>query len=492
MVSTNNSDIDVVKNFLHTPGSIEASELVTALGIMNISLDGANFEQKMQNILSAIPLTSIFMLLGSVNEAVTSVTCKVLNKLLRPMSYKDVNSSGLEIEKSLESEEAIQDLIKSPLFSKALECLGYEDIPTSTKMADFFTKLANTSDSGLQALFNSESVAILKRLSEGNETIKFRVFDLIARISTSSSEAFQLCISTGALDPITSELNSDDLLVRLNAVETFSKIIQSKSGYYFLERSGIIKSLVDYLTKDDDKDIVLVLIKSASLKFFGKLSEIEEVDFFEVENKYKILTQLDAHLLSDNLELKTTTINVIGMIGHNPLGLKLLYNCTSPNILSHFMDLYHSSVGEEKLICMQTISCLIGASDSSTGDIDNITEQIYQQIGGYPTPLKTLMANAKVTIEDIRIANFAIMQEIASHPWGKIEMSRSKEFIDYILNRTTESTHKGKEWKYSIVQTLNSNSDTIIAPNVLQRLRKYLSEGPFYVRTTTTVALESG
>lgn len=102
------------------------------------------------------------------------------------------------------------------------------------------------------------------------------------------------------------------------------------------------------------------------------------------------------------------------------------------------------------------------------------------------------MTSAKVTIEDIRIASFAIMQRIASHPWGKIEMSSSKEFIDYILNRTTESTHKGKEWKYSIVQTLHSDSESYITPEVLERLRKYLREGPFYVRTTATVALESG
>lgn len=53
------------------------------------------------------------------------------------------------------------------------------------------------------------------------------------------------------------------------------KINQSHAGYIFLERAGILQSLVDVMTHDDDGDIVLVLVKCAALKFFGKLSEIE-------------------------------------------------------------------------------------------------------------------------------------------------------------------------------------------------------------------------
>jgi len=143
---------------------------------------------------------------------------------------------------------------------------------------------------------------------------------------------------------------------------------------------------------------------------------------------------------------------------------------------------------------LQTISCLIGASDSPTRDVSNIAEQIYRQMEGNPTPLSTLIANAKTALEELRIACFAVMQKIAIHPWGKIEMSNSKEFIDYIVDRTTEFSHKGKEWKFSIIKTLCSTpeAEDLIAPNILGRLRQYLHEGPIYVRTSGAVALESG
>ena len=53
------------------------------------------------------------------------------------------------------------------------------------------------------------------------------------------------------------------------------KINQSYAGYIFLERTGVLQSLVDVVAQDDDSDVVLELVKCAALKFFGKLSEIE-------------------------------------------------------------------------------------------------------------------------------------------------------------------------------------------------------------------------
>ncbi|GBC09577.1 hypothetical protein RclHR1_00090011 [Rhizophagus clarus] len=512
MVSTT-SEIDTLRNFLHSPESLDATELADTLGIINISIEGPNGEQIKQSFLNNITLSEFFTLLGSHSDAVTSTACKILEKLLQSMNYTDIISSGLEehltlglqfsssevrilalcqVEKCLESGTAVQDLVRSPIFPVILEGLGYEDIQISAKATEFLIKLANHSD-GLHAIFDSGSIAILNQLSQGNETVKFRVFDLISRISISSPEAFQLCESSGALNAITSEFNSNDLLLKLNAIETFSKINQSYAGYIFLERARILQSLIDVMTQDDDGDIVLVLVKCAALKFFGKLSEMEEVDFAEVNDKYKILSIIDSNLLSPNLDLKITTINIIGVIGSNPRGLKLLNADETPDILGNFMDLYHHSAGDIKMACLQTISCLFGVSENPSPELSDIIHQIYFQIGGAPTPLSTLISNVKQTLEDLRIASFAIMQKMALHPWGQTEMSNSKEFIDYILNRTTETTKLGKEWKFTIVQTLVNahNVENIIPPNIFDRLTRYLREGPFYVRTEATVAFES-
>ncbi|CAG8715079.1 15704_t:CDS:2, partial [Cetraspora pellucida] len=155
------TDIDTVKNFLRSPGKTVRDDLVNALEIMNLSLEGPNGTQRAQTILEAIPIPEFFALLGNYEDVISLATCKVLNKLLRPMSYADINSFGLQeylmlglkhefpevriltisqIEKCQDSEEAIQDLVKSPLFPAMLESLGFDDIPTSTRILELLVK----------------------------------------------------------------------------------------------------------------------------------------------------------------------------------------------------------------------------------------------------------------------------------------------------------------------------------------------------------------
>jgi len=112
---------------------------------------------------------------------------------------------------------------------------------------------------------------------------------------------------------------------------------------------------------------------------------------------------------------------------------------------------------------------------------------------GNPTPLSTLVTNAKQSFEELHITSFVVMQKMALHAWGRTEMANSKEFIEYVLNRNTEFTHKGKEWKFSIVQTLATapDAESLIAPPVLERLMRYIREGPFFVRTGAALAFES-
>ncbi|CAG8530247.1 12338_t:CDS:10, partial [Funneliformis mosseae] len=476
MVSTT-SEIDTVRNFLNFPGNVDIAELATALGIMNVSLEGPNGEQRRQAILDSMPLSAFFTLLGSYDDAVTSAACKEYLTLGLQFNSSEVRMLALsQVEKCLESEETVIDLVRSQMLPVVLEGLGYDDNLISMKVTEFLVKLVNYA-SGLQALFDSGSIAILDQLSHGDETVKFRVFDLVSRISISSPEAFQLCETSGALNAITSELNSNDLLLKLNAIETFSKIVQSRTGYTFLERAGTIQSLVEIMAQEDDNDIVLVL----------------EINFEEIDNKYNILLKMDSYLSSSNMSLKINTINIIGVIGSNPRGLKLLNSSVSPKILCKFLDLYHSSAGDVKIACLQSISCLLGVSEESTPEISDITHQIYNQIGGDPTPLSTLLSNVKQTLEELRITSFAIMRNMALHPWGQTEMTNSREFIDYILNRSTETTKLGKEWKFTIIQTLIQapNAENIIPSNIFDRLTRYLREGPFFVRTEAAVTFES-
>lgn len=66
------------------------------------------------------------------------------------------------------------------------------------------------------------------------------------------------------------------------------------------------------------------------------------------------------------------------------------------------------------------------------------------RILGSAGPIELLISLAQQPLEEMRVSVFAVLESIATHEWGQRELTQSTKFLDYILNRTTESTHAGK------------------------------------------------
>lgn len=58
-----------------------------------------------------------------------------------------------------------------------------------------------------------------------NESVKFRILDTIATISSYSPEVFKLCESNGFLNDIVNELDTQDVLIKLNVIELLDKVL---------------------------------------------------------------------------------------------------------------------------------------------------------------------------------------------------------------------------------------------------------------------------
>jgi len=118
---------------------------------------------------------------------------------------------------------------------------------------------------------------------------------------------------------------------------------------------------------------------------------------------------------------------------------------------------------------LQSISQLLAVHDTSEKSVvvEKTTEDIFHNMGGkvispvrkdgihtsymviYRTlgsagPIELLISLAQQPLEEMRVSVFAVLESIATHEWGQRELTQSKKFLDYILNRTTESTHDGK------------------------------------------------
>jgi hypothetical protein len=119
---------------------------------------------------------------------------------------------------------------------------------------------------------------------------------------------------------------------------------------------------------------------------------------------------------------------------------------------------------------LQSISQLLAVHDTSekSAVVEKITEDIFHNMGGKVIspvrkdggihtsymvfcrtlgsagPIELLISLAQQPLEEMRVSVFAVLESIATHEWGQRELTQSTKFLDYILNRTTESTHDGK------------------------------------------------
>lgn len=125
-----------------------------------------------------------------------------------------------------------------------------------------------------------------------------------------------------------------------------------------------------------------------------------------------------------------------------------------------------------------------------TSELLSLTEFWFGKL--FPNPMEQLMTVAQQPFNDLRLAVLETFTAIACQPWGQHTFNNHPGFNEYILDRSTEKSKNGKEAKYLVVKTL---VESPTAMNIFERpyyvrLKEFLIEGPFYVRTESAVAME--
>ncbi|KAG0164162.1 26S proteasome non-ATPase regulatory subunit 5 [Apophysomyces sp. BC1015] len=440
--------IERVTQVIRPDSNASSVEKVNALRALSASLGDTLSADQATQVLSDVPLASLYNVLSSENDPLVNTVCDLITKLLGPFPYeallvpenKPFLLEGLthfaptirylslqQVEKCLTSDTSVSTMVQSEVFPLTLTSLAFQDTRTASKAVDLVYKVA-LKVPGQAAFFSEDHLSVLRSLLEINGTIKFRVYELIIKVAASSDHAFRECERSGLLHALLGELKSEDILLRVNAMETLTEIAATPSGVLFLERANVLQDLALVLDHDSN-DAMDLLTKSAVLKFFGRLGENKDVEFEPIETRCHILGRLQQCLNSTNKEILIVKI------------------------------------------------CKIGVLNKELGR---------------PTTLQSLIRVAKEPYEEIRVAAFAVMQAIATHAWGHQDMAQCNDFMDYILDRTTEHTSQGQKWKYAIVETMATAPS---APNILgnyhHRCLQYVRQGPFYRPTEVAAATEN-
>ncbi|KAJ1568836.1 26S proteasome non-ATPase regulatory subunit 5 [Cladochytrium tenue] len=401
----------------------------------------------------------------------------------------------------------------SPAFSPTIRCVGSDSLEVAQSAVELLCRVS-TNENAAVGVFSPDGSAILTDLAEGSETLRFRVLELALRVGAKGDAAADLMVASGLFSSVIEDIESDDILCRLNGIEAIGKLLDYSAGFDMLERLHIFGVLLPFLrTPMDDGDgpsIDDALTRAACMKFFGLFATKRPHELFRLDAAIGLRDLLERHLddFAMRPDVLDPTLIALYNTASSPAGLRLLLlgrDAESPQQqlgsgarrgpIDRLVGLARGeAAGSTRLVALQGLACILDGCprDGGGGGFEQGADACrswFEDFGGW----RAAATLARSAFDDVRVAACALMCAAAKFAWGVAALAAAGDVVDFLLDRSLEKTALGKEWRYSVVQAITKNPRTrdFLAAPVVQRLAAYVQEGPFYYVVNPEVAFES-
>ena len=168
----------------------------------------------------------------------------------------------------------------------------------------------------------------------------------------------------------------------------------------------------------------------------------------------------------------------------------MMKNCLSDlkDSLKHIGQLLSGTQSEVRVHCLQCLATVYLIEDEE--EHSALCQEWFQLIS--PALLSCVLKILKLPFIDLRSSSLNFVLSLASHKWAQEQMKDQPGFVEYLLDRRTESEKTSKELKYSIIHCMAESpfAENSFGSQLYLKLREYIREGPFYENTEAAVAFE--
>lgn len=244
-----------------------------------ISMPGAS--EIVQRNAKSIPLELMFSLLNTACKEQIVTCCNTLERIFFYLPAEALKEYGMFVELGLQhlsvpvkllslkligrcaESDSLHNFVLSPtMFHLVVQLLGHPDVDCAMTTGRVIQRMANSSES-MDVMFAKRKGSLVGDLDQimlNNETVRFRVYELMYNIAITSGQKFSLVASTGIFLKLIKELDQDDVLVQLNCVEMLTRFLQNHDGVKYLEQQEVIKKLHILLTLVEPDSLTSLLI----------------------------------------------------------------------------------------------------------------------------------------------------------------------------------------------------------------------------------------
>ncbi|KAL1423517.1 hypothetical protein MTO96_020905 [Rhipicephalus appendiculatus] len=423
-----------------------------------------------------------------------------------------------------------KDLDLSPLFScsskfngstldELSELLGklLDAFPPSALLSahkQHFVTALNTSDGALKAVILRQLIrcskdnAMLSQLArdhrilesvlrllggedlcvmDGGDVCRFRVFEVFVEVARASPENLERLSESGYLERLVKEMDKNDVLVQLNALEVLTDLVSCSHGLDYLERTGIISKLRQKAL-NIGSDPLGNFLGPGVLKFFGSMGVTSPQRL--LLDYPQVLGFIFDSVQSDDPAFQVVAAETVGIISSTIQGKRVLqsHGDQMSRYLKTLSQNLHSGKVDFKVRYLGALANVLHVQDSSCEDLVNLTERWYSLLGDRPTDM--LLRLCRQPFPELRCATLAVITEVARVPWGQATLAAQPGFLEYLLDRSTEADKPCKEAKFAVVATLAQVQPRGFSAEDWQRIRTTYQEGPFYMASEAAVTFE--
>ena len=256
-----------------------------ALHTLNTLLEATGSGARIQEIVSFLSLQLLFETLSTVasascNEELRSLTCRILGKIFASLPPEEVCRQRLYLELGLQHDREEVRRLCLDAISGHLDAGEVREMMGSRTMFHLVTQIVGDDSLHCAGLASELLLAVLAHpasldpsvrsgllidmegLVAKSDTVRFRVYDLVVRLSLSNDESFEFAVSTRLLHRMVEELQSGDVLVQMNSVELVLSLLNGKQGARFLESQGVVGTMHSLLLSVQNDPLGSIIVPS--------------------------------------------------------------------------------------------------------------------------------------------------------------------------------------------------------------------------------------
>ncbi|XP_037329013.2 26S proteasome non-ATPase regulatory subunit 5 [Pungitius pungitius] len=396
-----------------------------------------------------------------------------------------------QIGRIVEHPDAATEILDNhDILGSVINCIGEEKMAVAKQAIKSLSKLSH-SKPGLDKLFKSDLLEVVKHVMATSDIVRYRIYELVVEISSVSPISLGYCANSRFISQLIAELTGEDVLIRATAIEMVTALAQSQHGRQYLTQQGIMDKISNMI-RGAETDPLSSLYLPGLVKFFGNLAIMESPQqvcetYPAFQNKvFEMALDRDPAMIG-------VALDTLGLLGSTVEGKQVLQKAgeTFKAVLTRMSQLASAGATELRVRSLDAISQLLTLQpEEQTDDLLALTESWFHLLSNQPMDMIRNISTQP--FPELHCGALRIFTAIATQLWGQKLMISTPSFMEFILDRTMGQTKDAKDAKFELVGSLVSSSTAveILGSQYHIRLKTFLREGPYYVSAVPSVSTE--